>query len=293
MAVSALGYVALNVSDIDTWVDQMTSIFAMEVVPRVDSDAIDLRIDEMHHRFTLYPGDEDSVAAVGWEVNSLQDMNALVGRLRHYGVDVTECTEAERDERRVSKLYRFVDPASGMKSELFHAPEVGQFQFTPPRGISGYKTKGLGLGHIVCITKDYEESKRFYTEVMGFSISDYIVWDNKVMDATFLHCNARHHSLAIMPPFGSFEGGELNHIMLEAQSLDDVGCAYDIVRDKQIPLLFEMGKHTNDHVHSFYMFTPSGFAMELGYGGRLIDEGKWQIRSYDAPMLWGHRPPAT
>jgi 2,3-dihydroxybiphenyl 1,2-dioxygenase len=293
MAVSALGYVALNVSDIEAWVEQMTSILAMEVVPRAKGDAVDLRIDEMHHRFTLYPSTEDSVAGVGWEVDTLSDMEQLVDDLRAYGVEVRESTEAERDERKVRDLFYFIDPASGMKSEIFYAPESGKSPFSPSRGIDGYKTQGLGLGHIVYVTKDYEESKRFYTEVMGFSVSDYIVWDDKVMDATFFHCNPRHHSLAIMPPFGPFEGGELNHIMLEAKTIDDVGYAYDIVRDKNIPLLFEMGKHTNDHVQSFYMFTPSGFAMELGYGSLLIDNADWKIRSYDSPMLWGHRPPPT
>jgi hypothetical protein len=51
-----------------------------------------------------------------------------------------------------------------------------------------------------------------------------------------------------------------------------------------------MGKHTNDHMQSFYVITPSGFGMEYGFGGRLIEEN-WEIRHYDQPMLWGHRPP--
>ncbi len=291
MAVSSLGYVALNVIDIDAWVDQMTSVYGMEVVPREGGEAVDLRIDEMHHRFTLYPSTEDSVAGVGWAVDSLVDMVSIIEGLRSYGVDVFEASEADKEERKVRDLYLFVDPASGMKSEIFYAPQSEQFTFSPSRGIDGFKTQGLGLGHIVYVVEDYEESTRFYTEVMGFKISDYIVWDNKEKDATFFHCNPRHHSLAIMPPFGPFQGGELNHIMLESKTLDDVGYAYDIVRDKNIPLLFEMGKHTNDHVNSFYMFTPSGFAMEFGYGGLLVNDADWKIRSYDAPMLWGHREP--
>tara|TARA_R110002110_G_scaffold205066_7_gene417345 strand:- start:502311 stop:503192 length:882 start_codon:yes stop_codon:yes gene_type:complete len=291
MTVSSLGYVALNVTDIDAWVDQMTCVYGMEVVPRATGDAVDLRIDEMHHRFTLYPSKEDSVAGVGWEVDTLDAMNNLIQGLRDYGVEVREANEAEREERKVRDLFFFIDPASGMKSEIFYAPQSEQYKFSPSRGIDGFVTGGLGLGHIVYIVKDYEESKRFYTQVMGFKISDYIVWDDKEKDATFFHCNPRHHSLAIMPPFEPFQGGELNHIMLEAMTIDDVGYAYDVVRDKNIPLLFEMGRHTNDHVNSFYMFTPSGFAMEYGYGGVLIDDTQWKIRSYDAPMLWGHRPP--
>ena len=293
MAVSALGYLALNVTDIKAWEELLTTVFAMEVMPREHGNAIDFRIDEMHHRFTLYPSNEDSIAAVGWEADSLAELEQLVSDLEKYGVSIREATDGERDERKVHSLYHFIDPASGITSEIFYAPEAGQFPFSPSRGISGYNTQDLGLGHVVYITEDYEEAKRFYTEVMGFKVSDYIVWDDKEKDATFFHCNPRHHSLAIMKPFGPFEGGEFNHIMLEANSIDDVGYAYDVVRDKNIPLVFEMGKHTNDQTQSFYLVTPSGFAMELGYGGITIDDEIWKIRSYDSPMLWGHRTPAA
>jgi hypothetical protein len=76
--------------------------------------------------------------------------------------------------------------------------------------------------------------------------------------------------------------------MIEALSFDDVGYAYDIVRDLNVPLFMDMGKHSNDHMQSFYIRTPSRFCMEYGFGGRLIDEN-WEIRSYDQPMLFGHR----
>jgi hypothetical protein len=128
----------------------------------------------------------------------------------------------------------------------------------------------------------------FYERVMGFSISDTIAWDDN--DAIFLHCNPRHHSLALVAEAPGRPGGRLNHIMIEARTLDDVGYGFDIAKDMNIPMIFEMGKHTNDHMQSFYVITPSGFGMEYGFGGRLIEEN-WEIRHYDQPMLWGHRPP--
>ena len=82
--------------------------------------------------------------------------------------------------------------------------------------------------------------------------------------------------------------GVLHHIMLEAQSRDDVGYGYDIVRDKGIPVMIEPGKHSNDHMQSFYLRTPSGFWMEYGYGALLVGPD-WEIKNYDQPMLWGHR----
>lgn len=288
MGVCSLGYVALNVSDMASWRDLATSVLGMEVIERSYGDIVDLRIDDLHHRFSLYPAKEDSIEAVGWEVATLSDLHDLVEKLTAYGVEVHESPPCEKSERKVHTLFKFIDPASGIKSELFYAPQSEMMPFTPSLGMTGYKTGNMGLGHVVYIVGDYEESKKFYEEVMGFRLSDYIAWDDK--DATFYHCNGRHHSLAIMKPFGDFKAGDFNHIMLETNSIDDVGYAYDVVRDKGIPLVMEYGKHTNDLMQSFYIVTPSGFALELGYGGRLI-ENDWEIRSYDSPMLWGHRSP--
>jgi catechol 2,3-dioxygenase-like lactoylglutathione lyase family enzyme len=72
-------------------------------------------------------------------------------------------------------------------------------------GISGYKTGNLGLGHVVYWVKDLAASVKFYQDIMGFSISDYIAWDDN--DAVFMHCNSRHHTLALTEGRPQFAGG--------------------------------------------------------------------------------------
>ncbi len=46
---------------------------------------------------------------------------------------------------------------------------------------------------------------------------------------------------------------------------------------------------------TFYVVTPSGFEVEYGWGGRLIDDGVWQVQRHDRGALWGHKVqvPAT
>ena len=287
MGISSLGYVALNVSDMDAWLDLTTSVFGLEVRRRVGDSAIDLRMDGYHHRLTLYPASTDSLAVVGWEVESMSELDALVGVLRSHGIAVTPGDAARCSERKVKALYSFTEPHIGIASEIYYGPLISNTPFTPSRGISGYNTAdGLGLGHIVFWVKDLQATLDFYMAVFGFSISDYIAWDDN--DAVFLHCNPRHHTLAIMAERPGRPAGALNHIMLEAKSRDDVGYGYDIVRDKGIPVMIEPGKHSNDHMQSFYLRTPSGFWMEYGFGGMLIGPD-WEIKNYDQPMLWGHR----
>jgi hypothetical protein len=54
-----------------------------------------------------------------------------------------------------------------------------------------------------------------------------------------------------------------------------------------------LGRHTNDRMTSFYVRTPSGFEIEYGAGGRLIDMTEpWMPGHYDAMSFWGHKPPA-
>jgi 2,3-dihydroxybiphenyl 1,2-dioxygenase len=286
MSVSSLGYIALNVSKLGAWLELMTGVFGLEVRRRGHSDVVDLRMDQYDQRFSLHPSKTDGIAAIGWEVGSMAKLDALATTLRNRGIDVLPGSPELRAERKVEALYRFHEPMIEVESEIYYGPLICHRPFTPSRSIAGYNAGELGLGHIVFWVKDLEATVDFYRQVMGFEISDYIAWDDN--DAAFLHCNPRHHTLAILAAGPGRPAGTLNHIMLEAKSLDDVGCGYDIVRDRGIPVMLEPGKHTNDHMQSFYLQTPSGFWMEYGFGARVIG-ADWEIKKYDRPMLWGHR----
>jgi biphenyl-2,3-diol 1,2-dioxygenase len=43
---------------------------------------------------------------------------------------------------------------------------------------------------------------------------------------------------------------------------------------------------------SFYAHTPSGFQFEYGWGGREVDDARWQPTEYDHISEWGHHHPA-
>ena len=60
----------------------------------------------------------------------------------------------------------------------------------------------------------------------------------------------------------------------------------EAVRRWIVPL---MKQHPNDQMLSFYARTPSGFAVEVGWGGRKVDDATWQVRTYDRTSTWGHR----
>ncbi|MEM1110681.1 MAG: VOC family protein [Pseudomonadota bacterium] len=290
MSIKGLGYFALTTARSAEWHELLTSVLGMQVNGEQDGARF-YRLDGWARRIAVYEGEQEAVSAVGWQLDNDQDLEAMADRLREAGVELKRGSAALCQERAVTALYTFLDPISQMPSEIFFGPLIDQIPFSPGAGISGYFTGQDGLGHVVYFVGDYAGGHRFYTEVMGFKTSDYIIWDGGEKDATFYHCNPRHHSLAIMPPFGDIPPGTFNHLMLQGQSINDVGIAYDRVRAMGMPIMMELGKHTNDLTESFYLITPSGFGLEFGCNSLRVDDD-WQVKTYDAPMIWGHQSPA-
>jgi biphenyl-2,3-diol 1,2-dioxygenase len=160
--------------------------------------------------------------------------------------------------------------------------------FHSTRAIKGFVTGDQGAGHIVLSASDIHNCVRFYCDGLGFRVSDTI--DMRFGDAkltmVFLHCNPRHHTLALIPvPMPK----RLHHFMLQMQSIDDVGSTMYLAQDKSIEMTASLGRHTNDHMISFYMRSPSGFEIEYGWGAREIDDATWRVAKHQAPSIWGHR----
>jgi len=162
--------------------------------------------------------------------------------------------------------------------------------FQSPRPITGFKTGDQGLGHFVVFVDDFDKSLHFYRELLGMRISDFV----KISPApgvnvqvAFFHCNPRHHSIAFAPMPKSPK--RLHHFMLQANSLDDVGSTYYLCQAQQVPIVMNLGKHTNDHMVSFYLRTPSGFAVEYGWGAREVDDRTWQVQTHTSGSIWGHQ----
>src|SRR5690606_25255275 len=109
----------------------------------------------------------------------------------------------------------FADPL-GHPLEAFHGAEVATDPFRPGRSISGFRTGPLGMGHVVLNVERIDRLLPFYTDVLGFKVSDYT---RRPFSACFLHVNPRHHSFAMV------ETGRdsVHHLMMELYMLDDVG----------------------------------------------------------------------
>mgnify|MGYP001547844570 CR=1 FL=1 len=270
-AVVALGYVAVETTQLDRW-----RSFGVDVVgAQPDStrqDDLWLRLDHRPNRIIVIPGEADRLQSVGWEVRNAETFERIASAFESSGVDVERASAAEACDRRVGGLMRLRDP-SGNQLELFHTPLLANTRFVSPAGVAEFVTGDLGLGHVVMPAPDYDDTVAFYTELLGFRLSDRIRLSTDEQGAggmrlQFYHCNPRHHSLALMEaphPAG------LVHFMIEVPSLDEVGFAIDRCQRAEVPLSATLGRHTNDQMVSFYMKSPSGFDIEFGFGGVQLD----------------------
>jgi|SRR5579871_744852 2,3-dihydroxybiphenyl 1,2-dioxygenase len=289
--VASLGYLGLGVKNVDAWEKFATQILGLQSSGIADDGRLLLRMDENAYRFALHQDDSDDIAYAGWEVADAAGLRDVAERMRAIGIEAETASAEEAAARRVTEMIRFTDP-NGMACEVFCGPSI-QFEkpFHSPRAIGGFVTGQQGVGHIVVAAADIQKTLRFYSEGLGFRVSDTIDMKFGPMKVTmvFLHCNARHHTLALVPvPAPKL----LHHFMLQLRSIDDVGATMYLVQDSGIEITSTLGRHTNDHMLSFYLRTPSGFEIEYGWGGREVDDATWHVQKHHAPSIWGHRRPA-
>ncbi|PUA20426.1 VOC family protein [Glaciimonas sp. PCH181] len=282
--IKSLAYLGINSPHYKEWEIFGPEVLGLQHAGYGPDGAVHLRLDEAAHRIAIHPGERDAIAYIGWSVKDEASAKTITDRITAYGLEVTRSRTQESAQRKVEGFYWFHDP-SGFRHELSWGQYHTVAPFHPGRALKGFRTAEQGLGHIVLAVADLDEGDRFYREVLGFHQSD-IVRDGP-LEAHFYHINGRHHSLAItsLPT----RDVAFLHLMIEANSLDDVGTAHDMCEQRGIPITTTLGRHSNDQMISFYMYTPSGFRLEYGWGGLDVDHDLWVPRTYDKPSSWGHR----
>ncbi len=121
------------------------------------------------------------------------------------------------------------------------------------------------IGHVVYRVTDIDRSTKFWTEIMGFKVSD--VNENGMV---FLRCQGDHHTVALaranadatMPSAKDKTSLGMDHFAMELASVEDLFRARDFLRSKGVNIVMEgrRGPGANMGVE----FTdPDGYMLEL------------------------------
>ena len=286
--IRGLSYFVAQSPDPVAWQRYAEDVLGMMVTP-APTGGLYVKMDERPFRMLIVPGDEARYVASGWELGNEAAFNAAIATLNQADVSWRQGSAEQCEQRGVQALVHVTDP-SGNRHELSWGHRSDCQPFVSPQGVPRFITGDMGLGHTVLPAPNFDATLAFAKDVLGFELSDIFNFrpdpSAPPIRIHFLHCkNSRHHSLALAEypvPSGCV------HVMVEVGSMTQVGRAHDRRIAHDVPLSATLGQHLNDHMTSFYMKTPSGFDLEYGYGGLLVD---WQAHSafeFTRVSLWGH-----
>lgn len=247
-----LGYVALNVTDLDRSAPFYRDDVGLRLTARENGAAF-FTCSRDHHNIALYAGKTPGVKRVGYEVESEAVIDALIARLGGLGLPVEEVSERERQSLGQSRTIRVREPASGLQFEFYNSQLRMSVEYVPTH------TKIQRLGHLVLWLEQYDAMLKFAQEVLNFRVSDH--FGDRL---TFMRCfpNPYHHTFAI----GRGERTGLHHVNFMVTDMDDIGRAIHRLNKTNVTIAFGPGRHPPSGSIFLYYLDPDGLTLEYSFG---------------------------
>jgi len=292
MSVAASGYLRIASANVDAWMEFGTGVLGLMDADREDAaGARFLRMDDHPFRFMVEPSDEDRLLATGLEFPTAQAWESVLDTLTAAG-HKPELGSAEEAARRCVTAFASVQDPAGNTLELYWGRSLDYSPLNSPVGVPGFvttyqSTGDMGFGHVVLPAPNLDETTAFYTDIIGTGLTDIL--SPPGMDGlkiNFMHANnPRQHSVAL---FGGPHPLGIVHLMIEVDSMDELGRAIDRAQAANAHFLASLGRHVNDNMCSVYLLAPGGIAVEYGYDGLLIDPATHVATVSSEGDLWGH-----
>lgn len=247
-----LGYVAINVVDLDRSAAFYEQLWGLQPNGGVDGEVRFFRCSANHHDFILFKG-EPGLKRVSWQMESESDIDRIVHRLQSNGHSVIEVDAAETDLLRQGRSVRFADPYTGATHEFFASIAQEATAWTPTLA------QIQRIGHIVLKTPNFHEAVEFYNDVLNFRTSDAI---GDIVN--FMRCfpNPFHHSVGL----SRSDSHGLHHVNFMVSEIDDIGRALWRFKKHDVPIVRGPGRHPPSGSVFLYVLDPNGITVEYSFG---------------------------
>ncbi|MEN9705293.1 MAG: hypothetical protein RLZZ393_1172 [Pseudomonadota bacterium] len=273
--VTEIRHVGYGVKDHDTERDFYLRKWGLVEVAS-DADKTWLRAQGSDEAFSvrLRRSDANHLDVIALATETAADLEAL-----HAKVGAAGC--------RIIHPPRALAGPGGGTGFRFFSPDGLPFEIScdvargPKRDIERWEGIPIGISHVVLHSPDHNGLVRFFTEVLGFRVSD---WLGDFM--CFLRCNSAHHRIAILPGPPC-----LNHVAWDMQGVDGMMRGISRLKGEEIPIRWGPGRHTaGDNTFSYFV-SPGGFAVEYTAELETVDfEGHQPMVHAPAPRVmdqWG------
>lgn len=244
--ITDIRYVGYGVVDMEAEHRFYTESWGLHDVAKHDEMAwLKTQGSEEHHTVRLRASDDDHIDVIALAAESRADVNALHDRINASGCHIVQ---DPRDIHGPGGGYgfRFFSP-DGLPFEISSDVARG-----PTRRIGRWEGLPVRISHIVLHSPDHQAAARFFVDILGFRVSD---WLGDFM--CFLRCNNAHHRIALLPGPPC-----LNHVAYDMTDVDGMMAGISRLKQAGTDIRWGPGRHTaGDNAFSYFV-TPNGFAVE-------------------------------
>jgi catechol 2,3-dioxygenase-like lactoylglutathione lyase family enzyme len=265
IGVRKISHASYETPDLERQAEYYTNVLGLTLMAK-ERDAIYVANASEHHSVIVRPGPQPKCTRIGFQLGPDDDLDAFEKQTAAHGLR----TSRKKDpEPTISDMVAFEDP-KGTVMEVFKRPEP-QNQAFRSTGIVPHK-----LGHVAFHVTDVKSVTRFYCDVLGFRVSD---WMGDYF--SFLRCGVDHHTINLV------ETGSNKHFhtAFELRDWAHMQSACDFLSKSGYKILWGPGRHGIGHNLFTYHRSPNGLITELFAE---LDQMKDEALGYFDPTPW-HR----
>lgn len=251
-----LGYITLNVTDIERSTRFATDVFGMDPAGEGEGGARFFRIGPAHHDIMLVPAESPAFVRSSWELETEDDLDRAFAHFKSIGLDPYWLSPEDTKGLHLERAFRVTEPVLKTVWEYYSRMSYNNV----PR--KNQLTKFQGGKHFGLVVPDCKAVTDYTVDNMGFLVSDYLEgWGASLLRA---FPNPNHHSFAPLQfpaPRPLF-----HHVAFMVDEIDDIGKLFNRVKKFDVKIQFGIGRHpTSGSIH-LYVYDPDYFIWEYTLG---------------------------
>ena len=294
MSLHGLTSMTLGVPDVDA-VALYYEDFGLRRVGDRPGRGLVLATAEGGEQLALRPSERRRLLEIGIGADDPDDLSRIEASLRRLGVEFERDAGSlrVRDPNSALQVSVQVGPADhrgGRQAGADQRAGPGRPAQRPGAGDrAGARVQPRRLGHVVIGSLDQEASQRFFTEGLGFKVSDHVPGL-----ASFMRCSTDHHNLLVQQAPVNF----LHHTAWEVDDVDEVGRgATAMLEGHPERHVWGLGRHHIGSNFFWYLKDPVGnFSEYYSDLDIILDDQLWKpsvVEGARGLYNWGPPPPPS